>query len=70
MKTIKIPNLKEVFNRLAGLKVEAKPETRYEPEDEICPICTMGMPIIYDQEHDACITCKSIWKIRGDKKAQ
>lgn len=66
MKTIHVPNLKKVFSNPFKKKVKA----RENPESDVCPICDMGMPIIYDQEQDACTTCKSIWLIKNEKKAQ
>lgn len=34
---------------------------RAKPEDEQCPFCAFGTPIIYDQTHDCCTTCKTKW---------
>ncbi len=42
-------------------KKKQKPRTK--PDDDICPFCGLQIPIIYDQNHDACTTCNSKWEI-------
>lgn len=61
MKTIKIPNLKAIFS-----KPKKKPPVRQKPETEICPFCSFGVPLIYDQNHDCCTTCNRRWEIKDE----
>lgn len=43
------------------LKKDVK--VRMTPESDICPFCKLSHPLIYDQKHDCCTTCKTKWEI-------
>lgn len=49
---------------------EKKYSERHETDSDLCPICGLNQPIIYDQNHDACTTCKSKWGISDELKAK
>ncbi len=38
-----------------------KPTFRPQLRDVLCPNCRLNYAIVYDQEHDCCVTCKTKW---------